>query len=98
MVSPGLRPNTGEFTEEYILREWREQVELHPEIGGLGSVLHDMHDACRGKDYKKISFHNREGGFLYRWCFKRVADADEFHARFGGRRLSLRGLYTYVAP
>ena len=84
-----MTPRRGERTWRINERDFPHVVEVALPDGGFRDTLHDIKTFHRERGIK-----SRRGGHQYRygqefvrWCFEDPAHADEFVARFGGRRI-----------
>jgi hypothetical protein len=81
----------GEITKRRIDRDWPHQVEV-PAEAVAGHNYDIVHAFCRGLSVAPRGGRSarRDDRDWLRYCFATPADADAFHARFGGRRVTVR--------
>lgn len=83
----------GQRTPRQVDREYPHQLEIAVPEGGLGKRLNELHAACGGIDYATRGIDRKQwmatGRDGVRFCFKTAEQAGAFHARFGGKRLTI---------
>jgi hypothetical protein len=71
-----------ELTRHQINKGWPHQVAVVVPGKGLGRLLNEMHEFCRGRDHKPSSELRLGGSDLALWCFAHPDDAEAFRDRF----------------
>jgi hypothetical protein len=72
----------GELTKKRTLRDWPHDVLAAIPEGGLGTLLNDMREFCRGRDYRTASQRQTSGTDAVIWCFRSAEDATAFARHF----------------
>ena len=89
----------GEITPRRIDRNYPHQVELPATmVAGANCLVIDFFAKALASGAPRHNTARRDGEFFIRYAFADPSDAETFHARFGGRRLTTgfrRGRYFY---
>jgi hypothetical protein len=76
----------GEATKKQVLRDWPHHVWTEQPANGFGHRLDEMHQFCRGRDYRTAGPGNRATIDGIWFCFRAWADAAAFGAWYYDRR------------